>query len=149
MRARDLMCSEPYVVAAADPVARAAELMRDMDVGALPVVSDPYSMRLLGVITDRDVAVRCVAYRHRGDCTVRDHMTGGHLETVEPDAPLEEVMARMRDGRVRRVLVTEGERLVGVVSLADVARHAGSSVPLKVEWLLERLSEPAFDLSFA
>ena len=149
MRVRDVMTPRPRAVTPDDSVARAAEIMRDLEVGAVPVVDDLAGMRLCGVITDRDVTVRCVASRHRGDCPVRDHMSAGHLETVEPDDDVDAVMACMRAGGVRRVLVTAGGRLVGIVSLGDLARHAGPIAPLKVEWVLERVSEPAEALATA
>lgn len=142
MKARDLMSAHPRVVEPADTVSDAAAVMRDRDVGMVPVVDERTHMRLRGVITDRDIATRHVAERHEGDCEVRDHMSAGPLATVSPEADVEEVMRVMRERQVRRVLVTEGERLVGVIAQADLARREGPLAPVEVEKVLERISEP-------
>lgn len=143
MNARDLMTPNPWVVTPEDPVSRAAEIMRDQDVGVLPVVDDPARMRLRGVITDRDIAVRCTAAKHTPACPVADHMTTGPLDAVSPATDVREVMELMKEDRVRRVMVTQGERLVGVIAQADLARRTGPVQPVEVERVLERISEPA------
>ena len=143
MNARDLMSAPPLVVVPTDPVTRAAAIMRHHELGALPVVNDRTEMRPVGMLTDRDVVVRCVAGDHGRWCTVCDHMTRPPLVTVEPDADVDEVMALMRDHRVRRVMVTEEDRLVGLVTLTDVARAEGPRDPIGTEKTLFRLSEPA------
>ena len=149
MKARDLMTPNPHVVTPEDPVSRAAEIMRDHDVGVVPVVDNPARMRLQGVITDRDVAVRCTAAGHAPTCAVRDHMSAGRLDTVPPAADVREVREVMKEDRVRRVMVTEGDRLVGVISQADLARLDGPAEPVEVEKVLERLSEPVHPLVHA
>jgi CBS domain-containing protein len=142
MKARDLMTAYPAVVTPGDPLSRAAEIMRDCDVGMVPVVDDQLAMRLRGVITDRDIAVRCVAPRHGGRCPVGAHLTDAPLATVDPDADVQEVMERMKEYRVHRVLVTRGGRLMGVIAVADLVRE-GPLDPLEVESVLEHLSTPA------
>ena len=142
MKARDLMTSYPGVVTAGDPLSRAAEIMRDSNVGMVPVVDDPIAMHLLGVITDRDIVVRCVAPRHGGRCSVRAHLTGEPLVTADPETDVRQVMKRMKEHRVRRLPVISDGRLVGVVALADVVRMEGPLDPLEVESVLEGLSAP-------
>ena len=144
MRARNLMGSPPLVVVPGDPLSRAAAVMRDHDLGAVPVVDDPASMQPVGILTDRDIAVRCVAGGHERWCTVGDHMTPAPLAVVGPAADVDEVMALMRERRIRRVLVVEDGRLVGVVAMADVARGEGPRDPVGTEKLLFRISEPAY-----
>ena len=107
MNARDLMTRNPLVVTPGQPLEDAARVMRDLDVGAVPVVDDPREPRLLGVITDRDMAVRCLAAGHAGECTVGEHMTAAPLHTVSPTADADEVMEMMKGCQVRRVLVTD------------------------------------------
>jgi CBS-domain-containing membrane protein len=128
------------LVTAGDPLSRAAEIMRDWNVGMVPVVDDTLAMHLVGVITDRDIAVRCVAPRHGGRCPVGAHLTRGPLATVEPDDDVREVMERMKAHQVRRLPVVAGGRLVGVVALADLARLEGPLDPLEVESVVERVS---------
>lgn len=143
MKAGDLMAPFPGVVTAGDPLSRAAEIMRDWNVGMVPVVDDTVAMHLLGVITDRDIVVRCVAPRHGGGCCVGAHLTRGPLATVEPDTDVREVMERMKERQVRRLPVVAGGRLVGVVALADLARLEGVLDPLEVESVVQRVSAPA------
>ena len=142
MSARTLMTPNPFVVTGEDSIRRAAQLMRDRDVGMVPVVDDRAHMHLRGVITDRDIAIRCAAEHHGGECRVEKHMTWGHLATVPAEASAGEVIRLMERDRVRRVMVTEGGRLVGVIAQADLALKAGPLEPLLVEAMLERISAP-------
>jgi CBS domain-containing protein len=132
MKARDLMSVPPLLVAVpTDPLSQTAAVMRYHDLGAVPVVSDRAEMRPVGILTDRDIAVRCVADDHGHWCTVCDHMTRQPLATVAPDAEADEVAALLRERRIGRVLVVEDGRLVGVVAMADLARggHGEAAVP--------------------
>ena len=143
MNARSLMTSNPQVVTGGDTTRRAAYLMRERDVGIIPVVDDLAHMHLRGVITDRDIAVRCVAEPRHGECLVEQHMTASHLAAVAPDADVAEVFRLMERDQVRRVMVTEAGRLVGVIAQADLALRDGPLQPLRVEAALERISSPA------
>ena len=143
MKARDIMTPNPAVVTPDAPISRAAEIMRDLDVGIVPVVDDVSSMRLEGVLTDRDIAVRCVALRHRPICRVADHMSARNIDTARPDAEITDVIAKMEKDRVRRIpIVDENKRLVGIIAQADLAVKLGPKDPLEVEHLLQRVSEP-------
>jgi CBS domain-containing protein len=137
------MTRDPTVVTPNDLISRAAALMLERDVGLLPVVDDPSSMRLVGVLTDRDIAVRCVARLHDPTCAVRHHMTSDHLATVHPDASSDEVLSRMQAHRVRRVpVVGHDDHLEGIIAQADVAMKLGPQQPVQVEQLVEHISEP-------
>ena len=115
-----------------------------LDVGVVPVVADRQSLRLVGMLTDRDAAVRCLAAHHTGACRVRDHMTTGTLVTADPGDSLEVLVARMERAQVRRVPVLQPDgRLLGIVAQADVAMRLGPESPAAIEELLERISEPA------
>jgi CBS domain-containing protein len=143
MKARDLMTPRPHVVLADEPLLRAAELMRDHDIGAVPVVDDAESMVLVGVITDRDIVLRHVAEAHHHDCAVREHMTSDPLVTVRPGAGADDVMKKMRSWKVRRVMVTDGDGVLqGVVAQADIVREEGGEYPRRVEKVLAEISEP-------
>ncbi|MHB1073391.1 MAG: CBS domain-containing protein [Gemmatimonadaceae bacterium] len=144
MLARDAMTANPVVAIPEETIARAAEIMRDFDVGAVPVVADRQSLRLVGMLTDRDIAVRCLAAHHTGSCRVRDHMTTGALVTADPGESLEVLVARMERAQVRRVPVLRPDgRLLGIVAQADIATRLGPESPAAVEELLERISVPA------
>lgn len=138
MKARDIMTPNPQVVTADDTINRAAEIMRDANVGSVPVVDDAGSMRLAGVVTDRDIAIRAVAEGRDGRTNVRDVMSS-RLATVQADDSLDRVTEVMKTEQVRRVPVTEGERLVGIIAQADVAREGSDK---KTGEVVERISAP-------
>ena len=139
MKARDLMTSNPECVTPDESLQRAAQIMRDQDVGAVPVVDDRTSMRLTGVITDRDITIRHVAEGHKGNETVRDHMSS-NVRSVGPDATSDEVLTAMREAQVRRVPVVEdGGRLVGIIAQADIATEGVGD--RKVGETVEQISE--------
>ena len=141
MNARELMTPNPSVVASTDRITRAAEIMRDLGIGAVPVVDDQEIPVLLGLITDRDIAVRCVAAGHGRRCKVSEHMTPAPLVTVAPNADASEVIAKMENAQVRRIpVVSDTGALLGIIAQADLARKLGPTEPLKVEELLERVS---------
>src|SRR5262245_59415804 len=112
MRANDIMTATPKVVTPNDVIALAARIMRDDDVGCLPVVDDRDSMRLVGTITDRDITIRCTARWHGPGCLVRDHMTREDLITVDRAASLDEIASLMGTHQVRRVFVVDGNGVV-------------------------------------
>lgn len=143
MFARDAMTISPAVATTDDSVQRAAELMRDWDAGLIPVVANLATMELVGVITDRDIATRCVATRHLGGCDVTAHMTSHKLVTVYPETPLQACAVRMQQAQVRRLPVVDVDgRLVGMLSVADIARKLASIDPVIVATLVEQISQP-------
>lgn len=143
MNARDLMTTNPSVVTPNDPIARAAEIMHDLDVGLVPVVDSLSSKHLLGVITDRDITVRCVAKKHGSGCSVKDHMTKEHLDTVRAEDDASKVISLMEREQVRRIpVVSDDNRLEGIIAQADLATKLGPQEPLKVEEVLARVSVP-------
>jgi CBS domain-containing protein len=147
MRARDIMTPDPARVTPGDPIGTAAELMRTLDVGIIPVVEDHTNMRLVGVITDRDIVVRCVAHHHDLGCSIRDHMTARSVRAVYPDESLDDVLATMERVRVRRVPVVDDDgRLIGIIAQADLATKLGTRRRLDVERMLECVSAPAYAL---
>ncbi|MGH9868580.1 MAG: CBS domain-containing protein [Candidatus Polarisedimenticolia bacterium] len=121
MKAKEIMTPNPDVVTPTDPIMRAAEIMRDREVGFVPVVEDRSSMQLKGVITDRDIAVRHVATGCAQQCEVEQHMTSEGMATVNPDDDTSAVRDVMMRDQIRRVPVTERGRIVGVIAQADVA----------------------------
>lgn len=153
MKARDIMASNPEALVPEDTVSHAARVMRKMDIGALPVVEDRTGMRLVGLLTDRDLTIRHVAEHHSEDCEVRHHMTErgepSEFATARPGDTIEYVMELMTKHQVRRIPVVadDDERLVGIVALADIARELGPREPAEVVHVLEEISEPAKDLT--
>jgi CBS domain-containing protein len=143
MRALNLMTSNPTVITPDDSITRTAEVMRNLDVGMLPVVDNLQTRRLVGVITDRDIVVRCLADHGTSRCQVRDHMTATPLVFVHEDTPLDEIGRKMEQFQVRRLpVVTPNRRVVGVVTQADLARRVGADDPRLIEEIIQRISTP-------
>lgn len=143
MNALELMTPDPTVVMANETISRAARLMKTLDVGMLPVVDDAGHQRLAGVLTDRDIVVRCLAEGHRIDCRVRDHMTTDPLVTLSIDTELREIAHRMERYQVRRLPVVNTQmKVLGIVTQADLARHVGPDHPELIEEVLEKISTP-------
>ena len=143
MRAKNLMTSNPTVATADDSITHVAELMRNLDVGMLPVVDDLQDRQLVGVITDRDIVVRCLADHGTSQCQVRDHMTSDPLVFVHEDSTLQDISQKMEEFQVRRLpVVTPAMRVIGIVTQADLARRVGPDDPRLIEEIVERISTP-------
>lgn len=142
MLAREIMTTDPECVHAGDTIEHAAEVMRDISVGLIPVVDGDERPRLIGVVTDRDIVMRHVAEGHGNGCKVEEAMTTDGLVTASPDDDVDDVMRRMRKAQVRRVPVVEnGGLLLGIVSQADLAMQAKDD--REVERTVEAISRPA------
>ncbi len=126
MKARDIMTGNPECVTPRSTLQEAARLMRDGGFGAIPVVNDESSLEVVGIITDRDIAIRHVAEGHDESCSVGDHMTKD-VECVRADSDLADVEEIMADEQVRRVPVVDSQdRLIGMIAQADLARNTDS-----------------------
>ena len=141
MKVRDIMTHNPFVVTPSDNVTRAAEIMRYQNIGGIPVVNDPASPRLAGMITDRDIVLRCVARGHHTFCTVSEIMTPLPLETVLPDADVSEVVHKMEIAEVRRIpVVSDDGILIGIVAEADIATKLSPDAALPLRKRLQQYS---------
>lgn len=120
---RDLMTTNPQTVEPSTPIVEVARVMRDADVGPVPVVEGD---RLVGLVTDRDIVVRVVADGNDPSSTTVGEIMSTDLVTVDPDQPLDEALRLMATHQVRRLPVTEEDgRPVGIVAQADIARELG------------------------
>lgn len=143
MFARDLMSSPATTVSAAETIPNAAALMRQFDVGILPVVDPDDQRLLLGVITDRDIVLRFVATEHGPAATVAEHMTHTPLQTATPDTPARAVLELMKLHQLRRIpVVDDAGAIVGVIAQADVALKLGMRDPALVESVIAGISQP-------
>ena len=119
MKVKQAMTSEVRVASPDQTIREAAQLMAELDAGALPVAE---SDRLVGMITDRDIVVRAVAQRRSVDTKVAAIMSKEVLYCFDTDE-IDDVTRNMGKARVRRLpVVNRDKRLVGIVSLGDVAR---------------------------
>jgi CBS domain-containing protein len=115
---RDLLKGNPVTVEASATVEEAAKLMDQNDIGNVLVVENN---EVQGIVTDRDIVVRVVAKGNGPDASVREAATTD-LETLEPDASIDDAIKKMQQGNVRRLPVVEDGKPVGVVSLGDLAQ---------------------------
>ena len=119
--ARDIMTGSAECASVNDSLADAARKMRDLDVGALPICGD--DNRLAGVITDRDIVVKCIADGGDPTSTKVSKLAEGKPVTIGADDSIEEVLRTMTEHGVRRLPVIDGHELIGIVSQADVAKN--------------------------
>ena len=141
MRIQDIMTKDPSCVTADATVREAAQVMSREDVGMVPVIDGQSNKRLVGVVTDRDIAIRCVAEGKDSSCRVSDIMSSNKLATCNENDDVDNVMQAMQSEKVRRIpIVDERGSLVGVVSQADVVRKASNS--REAERTVEAISEP-------
>jgi CBS domain-containing protein len=138
MKVREIMTEDPETVAPGTPVAEVARLMRDLDVGIVPVVNED---ELMGVITDRDITIRVTAAGLSPfEVTVQDFISPNPV-TISPDDDVGKARKLMADNQIRRLLVTEGNKLVGIISLGDVATK-DQTADAETGGVLEEISEP-------
>jgi CBS domain-containing protein len=132
----ELMTSDPRSVTADSTVAEAARLMRDEDAGIVPITEGE---RLVGVITDRDIAIKVAAEGKDAQSTKVSEIAASNLVTIDPQQDLDEALRLMAQHQVRRLPVVEEDgRLVGILAQADVARHAD---PVRTGEVVEEISE--------
>ena len=119
--ARDIMHAGVECIGEHESLQYAARRMRDLDVGALPVCGD--DDRLHGIITDRDIVIKCIAQGVDPATMTAGDLAQGKPVTVDAGAGETEVLRAMEERRIRRLPVIEDHRLVGMISEADLARH--------------------------
>ena len=137
MKLREIMTPSPTTASPTDTLSHVAELMREEDVGAIPIVEQD---RLVGVITDRDIAIHAVAAGiDPKQAVVSDHMSTD-LVTGRPDMSDREALELMGREQIRRLLIVDDGRLVGIVAMADFALDSNREED--VEEALEEISQP-------
>jgi CBS domain-containing protein len=134
-KARDIMTGGAECIGENETLADAARKMRDLDVGSLPICGD--DNRLKGMVTDRDIVIKCVAEGRDPAAAIAGELATGKPVTIGADDPVEEVLRTMKQYKVRRLPVIDGHELVGVVSQGDVARNIDED---KVGDLVEAIS---------
>jgi CBS domain-containing protein len=133
---REVMTSNPRTVTADSTVAEAARLMRDEDAGIIPITEGE---RLVGVVTDRDIAIKVAAEGKDAQSTKVSEIAAKNLVTIDPQQDLDEALRLMAQHQVRRLPVVEEDgKLVGILAQADVARHAD---PARTGEVVEEISE--------
>ena len=142
MKVRDIMTPDPACCLRDTTAREAAALMREHDCGAIPVVESMERRNLLGIVTDRDLAVRGLAEGKGPDTPVRELMTDAPIG-ADPDDEIETVRQVMMREQVRRVpVVGSDQALVGIIAQADLAREDAAASDREVGRIVEAISEP-------
>ena len=137
MKLREMMTPSPCTASPSESIDRVAQMMRDEDVGSIPIVEND---RLVGIITDRDISVHVVAagidpkQARAGDTMTQNPVTG------RPDMSDREALDLMGREQIRRLPIVENGRLVGMVALADFATEPEAD---EVDEAMEEISQPA------
>ncbi|HEY8196845.1 MAG TPA: CBS domain-containing protein [Gemmatimonadales bacterium] len=146
MRVKQIMTPNPVSCTPDCSAQEVAILMRDNDCGSIPVVESTATNRLVGTVTDRDLAIRGLAAGLGPNTRVRDLLTSDPISSL-PEDEVEDVRQVMIDQQVRRVPVVDVDGLlVGIVAQADIAREDGAASDREVGRIVEAISEPRSDL---
>jgi CBS domain-containing protein len=134
---RDAMTENPSSIEASASVVEAARLMREEDIGSLPITDGG---KLVGLITDRDITTMVVAEGADPEATSAGDVSSRDPVSVGPDKNIEEALQLMARNQVRRLPVVENDGLVGIVAQADIALKENQE---KTGELVEAISEPS------
>ena len=141
--AKDLMTQNPACITPQTTAQEAARLMESEDVGSLPVVESRDTLRLTGIVTDRDLALRVLGHGLPGSTPVRDAMSSGQLACARVDDSLDDVGDLMARHQVRRIPVVDDKNcLLGVIAQADLAREHKTVGDKDFAKVVEKISEP-------
>ncbi|WP_406097557.1 CBS domain-containing protein [Streptomyces sp. NBC_01013] len=121
--AKDIMHTGATWIPAHETLDRAAQLMRDHNVGALPISENGEQDRMVGILTDRDIVVACVAAGRDPSKVTAGDLAQGTPRWIEAEAEVEAVLEEMQTHRIRRLPVVENKKLIGMISEANLARH--------------------------
>lgn len=119
--AREIMTGGAECIGENETLEQAAQKMKDLDVGSLPICGE--DQRLKGVVTDRDIVIKCLAEGSDPRSMTAGSLAEGKPVTIGADDSIEEAIKTMADHQVRRLPVIDGHDLVGMVSQADIARN--------------------------
>lgn len=135
--ARDLMTPDPTCVKEGQTLAEAARMLRDLDIGSMPICGD--DNRLKGMLTDRDIFVKCIASGGDPNTVTAGELAEGKPVTIGADDDIRDALRMMQEHQVRRLPVIDGHDLVGIIAQADVARELS---PDQTAETVEQISEP-------
>ncbi|MEU5412545.1 CBS domain-containing protein [Streptomyces clavifer] len=121
--AKDIMHTGAHWIPAHETLDRAAQMMRDHKVGALPVSANGEQDRMVGIITDRDIVIKCVASGRDPSKVTAGELCDGTPRWIDATADVDAVLEEMQSHRIRRLPVVEDKKLIGMISEADLALH--------------------------
>ena len=139
---REVMTADPVCCLGITTVDQAAQMMRDEEVGPIPVVENFQTHKLIGIITDRDLTLKVLAEGRDPSTTRVQEVMTQDVATCKPDDDLQKAMGAMAAHQVRRIpVVDENGSIVGIVAQADIATRVEN--PVKTAEVVEAISKPA------
>ena len=136
----EIMTKDPECCLPSDTVMKAAQLMKSEDVGPIPIVDDKDDMKLTGIVTDRDLAIKVVAEARDPRTTQVEEVMSEGLVTCRENDDVQSVLKLMQDNQVRRIpVVDKNDHLVGIIAQADVATRLGE--PRATGKVVEQISD--------
>ena len=135
----EVMTKDPVVCMPSDPVADVARVMKEEDIGPIPIVEDPETRKLVGMVTDRDLVLRMVAEGRDSKTTKAEEVMSLKLVTCHADDDVQEALDAMSENQLRRIPVVDDEnRIVGIIAQADVATRMNQ--PEKTATMIKKIS---------
>lgn len=136
----EVMTSKPACCLPNDTVVKAAKLMKQENVGSIPVVESEQNTKLLGIVTDRDLALKIVAEGRDGQSTKVEAVMTGNVVTCRADDDLQKALDAMATHQLRRIPIVDGDnKVMGIISQADVATRANQ--PEKTAEVVKEISQ--------
>ena len=137
----DVMTQDPVCCLPTDTVSKAAQLMKDEDVGSIPVVEDEETMKLIGIVTDRDLALQVVAPERDASSTQVEDVMTYEVITCRASDDVQKAVDAMAQHQLRRMPVIDSDhRIVGIISQADVATRVEKSE--EIAEMVTEISQP-------
>jgi CBS domain-containing protein len=137
----EVMTEAPVCCLPSETVNRAAHLMKSEDIGPVLVVENQQTNKLVGIVTDRDLAVKVIAEGRDPKSTRIEEVMTRHPMTCRAEDDLEKALRAMEEHQVRRIpIVDDQDGIVGIIAQADVATRAGE--PIKTAEVVREISEP-------
>ena len=138
----DVMTKNPVVCLPEDTATRAAQLMKRMDVGSIPVIENERTHKLVGIVTDRDLALRVVADNQTADSVKVGEVMTHEVVTCRTDDHIEMAVEAMAQNQLRRIPVLDAaQKLVGIISQADVATRVDQAN--ETAEMVKEISQPS------
>ena len=135
----EVMTKDPVVCMPSDPVADVARVMKEEDIGPIPIVEDAETRRLIGMVTDRDLVLRMVAEGRDSKTTKAEEVMSLKLVTCHADDDVQKALDAMSENQLRRIPVVDDENsIVGIIAQADVATRVNQ--PEKTAAMVKKIS---------
>ena len=130
MKVRDAMAKTVSSARKEERIVDVAKKMKQEDAGFIPIVEN--GGKLIGVVTDRDIVIRCIASGHNPESDTVEHCMTQQTITISPEEDIDQAARKMEQQEIRRLAVTENGRLVGVLSHGNLVQATGGKVAEKV-----------------